>query len=158
MDSLLRYAVQPRALLQEWDSLDYSMASEFMADVPRRNEAALVGLDGGGLFSKFVLTNTCPGARACLLRPEGGSHAACGDGRPACMLHRTHVRVHSERGCLGAGELANLTRTLYVEPLVGHLRHPHALEPCAGKGAAVRTLRLLILLGACPPRKALFCH
>jgi hypothetical protein len=40
--------------------------------------------------------------------------------------------------CACAGEFAGLTKELYVEPLVGHLRHPHGLKECVGVGDTVR--------------------
>ena len=36
-----------------------------------------------------------------------------------------------------AGEFAGLTKELYVEPLVGHLRHPHGLTECVGADETV---------------------
>ena len=46
---------------QKRDNLLYSMASSFLPKVPKRKEGALHGLNGK-VFSKFVLSNTCPGA------------------------------------------------------------------------------------------------
>ena len=46
---------------QKRNNLEYSMASKFLPDVPKRREGVMQGLSGE-VFSRFVLSNTCPGA------------------------------------------------------------------------------------------------
>ena len=49
------------ASAQERNNLEYSMATPFLVDAPKRDEAALEAI-GTEIFSKFTLTNMCPGA------------------------------------------------------------------------------------------------
>ena len=69
---------------QERNNLEYSMASPFLVDAPKRDEAALESI-GTEIFSKFTLTNLCPGACRHIADTLDGSPDAAGqDARRSC--------------------------------------------------------------------------
>ena len=45
-----------------------------------------------------------------------------------------------------AGELQGLQKKVFIEPLVGHLRHPRGLKPCTSPESVVHVGLLVICL------------
>ncbi len=101
--------------------------------VPHRKESAMRSMSTD-VFSVFIFENECPGAWWSVF-----TLFLCKEVQNTCREFNRTLWTEFDH-CTDvwyAGELEGLQKKIYIEPLVGHMRHPYALEPCSSSQTRV---------------------